>query len=400
MLNMNEIEFSIIIPVYNKEKYVKKCIESALSQNFDKEYEIIATDDGSFDGSGKILEEFEKSVNAGDVAKDFGKKFFAYYNKNRGVSYTRNFALNKARGRYIIFLDADDYLHPDALLSLYETNKRYMQKGGGADIIIAPFYAVRENCRDTKVYYPLKKLIKKAGDCSKTGFGDGCSRGGNGCDGGSLDKWYNIKNTDGEILRANFELCTKAYRGDFLKNGKACAECDINNLNPYSGGENHADSEAEDGGGMNVNGGGDGGGINFLDFKIAEDLPFFYETMTRAEKIIFCREPFYYYRKGHKDDFKDPGAIDEVIKAFLSADKIMQGYLSCEKFSCEKLRGVEKIYAKNCFDVLFFWAKKFKKLDKRWDFYRFSGNFLKKYGLFYRFYLKIFINNTVDILLK
>ena len=100
--------FSIIIPVYNKEKFVAKTIESVLSQTF-TDYEIIIVNDGSTDKS-------EAKIS---VFKD--NRIQYYSKKNEGVALARNFGIEKATADYICFLDADDYWHPTFL----ETMQRY-----------------------------------------------------------------------------------------------------------------------------------------------------------------------------------------------------------------------------------------------------------------------------------
>ncbi len=92
-----EIEsFSFIIPNYNNEKLIKRCIDSVLNQKFSN-YEIIVIDDKSTDNSLKILEKYKNII----LIKN---------KKNKGVSYSRNIGILKATKKYIVFLDADDYL--------------------------------------------------------------------------------------------------------------------------------------------------------------------------------------------------------------------------------------------------------------------------------------------------
>lgn len=99
---------SVIIPVYNVEKYLPQCLDSLLKQNF-LPFEAVCVNDGSTDDSGKILNSY--------AAKDW--RIHIINQSNRGLSAARNTGLKKARGRYILFVDSDDFLHPDALLSLY-----------------------------------------------------------------------------------------------------------------------------------------------------------------------------------------------------------------------------------------------------------------------------------------
>ena len=100
---------SIIMPVYNKEKYVRKAIESILAQTL-TEWELIIIDDGSTDLSYSICLEY-----TGD------KRVKVLHTKNGGVSRARNTGLNHARGEYITFIDSDDYISEDYLEKLYKS---------------------------------------------------------------------------------------------------------------------------------------------------------------------------------------------------------------------------------------------------------------------------------------
>ena len=106
--------FSIIIPVYNREKYIRECLDSVLSQTFEN-WEAIVVDDGSVDQSREILESY---------AND-DKRFKLIFQTNSGVSVARNRGLEKARGEYILFLDSDDWLHVCALERLFSTISQY-----------------------------------------------------------------------------------------------------------------------------------------------------------------------------------------------------------------------------------------------------------------------------------
>lgn len=100
---------SVIIPVYNTEKYVRQAVESILLQTL-KDIEIIIVNDGSTDGSMTILEEL--------AAQDERIKLFSQ--ENQGQSVARNFALQKVGGKYLYFMDSDDYLENDALELCFE----------------------------------------------------------------------------------------------------------------------------------------------------------------------------------------------------------------------------------------------------------------------------------------
>lgn len=93
------LKYSVIIPVYNVENYLPRCIDSLLTQNY-SDLEILLINNGSKDQSGQICE---------DYADQFSN-ITAYHIPNRGVSSARNFGLAKAKGEFICFVDADDYL--------------------------------------------------------------------------------------------------------------------------------------------------------------------------------------------------------------------------------------------------------------------------------------------------
>lgn len=96
-------KISIIIPVYNVEDFVKRCIESILNQTY-QNFELILINDGSTDNSLNIINEYKNN-----------KKVKIYTQKNHGAAYTRNFGLKKSTGRYVTFIDSDDYVENDYL---------------------------------------------------------------------------------------------------------------------------------------------------------------------------------------------------------------------------------------------------------------------------------------------
>ena len=106
--------FSIIIPVYNVEKYLDDCIRSVTGQNF-RNYEIIIVDDGSTDSSGKICDLWEARIN--NEIQDIHIKVI--HQKNKGLDGARNSALEVASGEWLIFLDSDDMLADGMLAKLY-----------------------------------------------------------------------------------------------------------------------------------------------------------------------------------------------------------------------------------------------------------------------------------------
>lgn len=101
-------EITVILPVRNGEKTVARALDSLLAQSF-RDYEVIAVDDGSTDGTGGIL----------DVYRENDSRIRVFHTENRGVSEARNTGLREARGSYITFLDCDDVTKDSWLLSLY-----------------------------------------------------------------------------------------------------------------------------------------------------------------------------------------------------------------------------------------------------------------------------------------
>lgn len=128
---------SVIVPIYNVEKYLVRCIESLLSQTY-KDLELILVDDASPDQCGKICEEYAK--------KD--PRIRVIHKKNGGLSDARNAGLDCATGDYIAFVDGDDYVYPNYLEELYNT----IQKDN-SDLVIGGFDVVdeAENILNTKV---------------------------------------------------------------------------------------------------------------------------------------------------------------------------------------------------------------------------------------------------------
>lgn len=108
---MNKPKISIIIPVYNAENYIRRCIESVLRQSFTN-FELLLINDGSKDNSGKICEEYAQ--------KD--TRIIVYHKENGGVSTARNLGIEKSIGEWITFIDADDWVEPGFLNDVGKNN--------------------------------------------------------------------------------------------------------------------------------------------------------------------------------------------------------------------------------------------------------------------------------------
>lgn len=116
-------EVSLIVPCYNSEKTIDKCLTSLKNQSF-KNIEIIVVDDGSTDKSKKKIDKYIKN----------DKRIFYYYKKNGGLSDARNYGLKKAKGNYVCFIDSDDYVSEFYVQKMYEAIKK-----SGSQIAICGF---------------------------------------------------------------------------------------------------------------------------------------------------------------------------------------------------------------------------------------------------------------------
>lgn len=117
---------SIIVPVYNAEKYLKRCVDSILRQDY-RDFELLLMDDGSSDGSAEICDGYERADSRVRVI----------HKENTGVSDTRNQALDQAQGKFIQFLDSDDWIVPEATRLLVRSMEEY-----DCDMVISDFYRV------------------------------------------------------------------------------------------------------------------------------------------------------------------------------------------------------------------------------------------------------------------
>ena len=117
---------SIIVPIYNAEQYLRRCVDSILNQEY-TDYELLLVNDGSTDASGDICEEY----------RDRDPRVIVIQKENTGVSDSRNRALDRARGKYLQYLDSDDWITPDATRLFVRAAEEY-----GCDMVISDFYRV------------------------------------------------------------------------------------------------------------------------------------------------------------------------------------------------------------------------------------------------------------------
>ena len=162
------VDISIIVPIYNASKYLKKCLGSLVNQT-KKELEFILINDGSTDDSESII----KSYNDSRI------KYFK--RSNHGIGKTRNFGINKSTGKYIMFLDSDDYLEENACELLYEKIEK-----DKLDLVVCDFYNV---IKETKV-----------------------------CEKNAIFKNTALKDKPDLLLNINLAPWNKIYRSDLIKN--------------------------------------------------------------------------------------------------------------------------------------------------------------------------------------
>ena len=163
------LKLSIIVPMYNVENYIEKCLDSLVNQSL-LEIEILIIDDGSLDSSIEI-------------AKDYQKKYefiTIYYKPNGGLSDARNFAIPLAKGEYISFIDSDDYIDSKMMEKMY-----LRAKENDSDIVCCDMYYVEDDV--------LKYSYGADFDISS----------------------YNINPS---IISINNSACNKIYRREFMKN--------------------------------------------------------------------------------------------------------------------------------------------------------------------------------------
>ena len=140
---------SVIVPIFNSEKYLSKCLESISSQKI-RELEVICIDDGSTDGSASIVKDFQK--------KD--SRFYLVKQKNQGRGSARNTGIKLAKGEYICFVDSDDKLEPNALELLL---KKIREKGDAvvSSISVINFIYPEKSISDTEYYKIRFSGVKK-----------------------------------------------------------------------------------------------------------------------------------------------------------------------------------------------------------------------------------------------
>lgn len=142
-------EVSVIIPVYNNEKYVEECVRSVQNQTFE-DLEILVINDGSTDGSGEILERLLRE----------DRRIRLFRQENKGAGAARNKGLDTASGRYLVFVDGDDWIAPDYIEKLYAAAEERE-----SEMVICGFTCVTEAGETLREVYPKEYRRFEGEEC-------------------------------------------------------------------------------------------------------------------------------------------------------------------------------------------------------------------------------------------
>lgn len=143
---------SVVIPVYNVEKYLAQCVDSVLDQTF-QDFEIILVDDGTTDSSGAMCDEYAQ--------KD--ARIRVIHQSNGGLSAARNTGLSAASGEYIYFLDSDDYIEPTALADLVSAAQQEQ-----ADVVFFDGYVFYDECEEDENAFRYERKASYAAQNGRT----------------------------------------------------------------------------------------------------------------------------------------------------------------------------------------------------------------------------------------
>lgn len=274
MYSDESIKVSVVVPVFNVEKYLEKCINSVLNQSL-ADFELIAIDDKSTDNSLKILKDFQK----------MDKRIRIFENKkNMGPSYCRNLGIREAKGKYLEFIDSDDWIEENCLELLYNESE-----SKDLDFIMFPFAIYDDKTEKASEFqYSSITVIDSSFDHAV----------------------FSYDAFDGDTLcKIAFSPVNKLYNLDFLrKNGFKFLE-----------------------------------GVD-----VAEDLLFFYEIFLNASRVSMFRKIFYYYRihVGSISTTGDRRSFDviKVIQKLIDLFKIKNIY---ERYKKDLLLLVTVVYKYN-----------------------------------------------------
>lgn len=179
---VGQIKFSIIVPVYNVEPYLEKCVESLVNQEkMEEQPEILLIDDGSRDQSGALCDRLAEQFSQIQV----------FHKENGGLSSARNMGIEKASGEYVLFVDSDDYIEKNTCSILEKAIREY----GPSDVL---FFDGTEENGDLRT--PMKRVQEKRVICTSDG------------------KQYLLNHYKTRNL--NVEACLSVYKRSFLAKNK------------------------------------------------------------------------------------------------------------------------------------------------------------------------------------
>lgn len=256
------MKFSIIVPVYNVEKFLRESLDSIISQTL-KDFEVICVNDGSTDNSLEILKKYAN--------KDSRIKVISQENQGQGVA--RNNAIDIAHGKYLLFVDPDDFIESNTLEVLYN-------KFHETDVDIIQFdYATCKEDGTHKRVETFKKRLKKYFNYSIKN--------------NQIFNWHEIKKKN--LEKMFLAIWNKAYKTSFIK-------------------EHH---------------------IKFAPTKTGEDNVFSISSNLLANKILYINKVFYFYRtrtgsavtKASNDNF-DVFENMKILKDFLVTNNLYEEYKS------------------------------------------------------------------------
>ena len=186
---------SIIVPIYNVEKYLSKCVESILGQTY-ANFELILVDDGSPGRCGEMIDEYAR----------MDSRIVVVHQENQGLSAARNAGLKIAQGEYVGFVDPDDWIEPD----MYEALIRAIEETG-CDIAICPWFVNDENGTEKAQEFRMASRVLSEQEYLERLFDMPPTIGGSVC-----NKLYRAK-----LIHACFDIESTMYE-DGLFNAQYC----------------------------------------------------------------------------------------------------------------------------------------------------------------------------------
>ena len=231
-------KISIIIPMYGVEKYLRRCLDSVQNQTF-KDWQAICVDDGSPDKSGEIAEEYAKS----------DKRFVVVHKENGGLSDARNAGMPYAKGQYIMYLDSDDFIHPQTMEIAYNLAQKN-------DSDIVSFTYDRFYRPQLMVYHKLGLDTDNVRPCG-------------------IKKKYNVEKIKSKTITDVYEYATDSAHNAFNPNRKwLIKHCQVwKNM--------YRKSLIQD--------------IPFIKGILFEDFPWWSRVMLRNPRVTIAPLPLYYY---------------------------------------------------------------------------------------------------------